>query len=211
MRLQKVGILLQGNSLKKFDEEIEKYKGKDIIWASLNHFYIPENILKKIGENLQIVYMSSPVRIEQNIEEIHEYLKRMEDNIFITTSKYDNHCIFTGFPLMQNKVVIQDLGIGFNSMMALIVSLDKLGYREAYLFGADGGSGEKDVYYDQKKFKLDPNTTSFESRRRTVDMDTRVLNQVYPILHPYWNMHIKVYNTNPKSKLTCFPYKEMKV
>ena len=39
----------------------------------------------------------------------------------------------------------------------------------------------------------------------------KILNKVYPILHPYWNMRIIAYHTNPKSNLTSFLYREMKV
>lgn len=49
-----------GHSLKEFEDNIEGFRNKDVIWVSLNRIEIVEPILKKIGKEIDVLLEYCP-------------------------------------------------------------------------------------------------------------------------------------------------------
>ena len=82
MKSQPVFILLPGPSLKNIEPRIEHLKGHRPIWATVNRFPILE---KKLDLRFDMVYCSSPVRMEELLPDILKLLERGDE--FVTNSE----------------------------------------------------------------------------------------------------------------------------
>ena len=94
-----VAIVLHGPSLSEFEERITALKDCDICYITLNDFVTPEkHILRKIGHKFSILMRSSyPIERLQIKEIIDEFLKREENNIFISEKPSFEPLIAEGF------------------------------------------------------------------------------------------------------------------
>ena len=92
---------------------------------------------------------------------------------------------------------------GFSSLFAFLCFFIKEGYNEIYLFGADGGAKQGDVYFAQDGMSED-----IEARRNSIWLDTQIMNDLFWKLVEYWGLGnkdtINIYNMNEESLITCF-------
>lgn len=192
-------IIGQGPSAYELQENIHKFKNKDILWASLNRFQLIEDeILSLIDKKLDIVYCASNQRYKEERKSIQVF-KNKEESLFITNSS--SYVCFDDFH-NNCHIYISDFGYGFSSIFAMLCALGKLQAKNIYLFGFDGGPIPvgNDVYFCQKK--IDDN---FEAREKSILKDTIMMNKIFVDYLEYIGVKdMKIINVNPYSIITCF-------
>lgn len=172
-----VFVILHGKTCETLEQRIEEFKNKDIIWASISTFDIPQKyILDKINKKFSIVFDSSTVKNEVDYEikvrlpRLINYLSENKDNKYICT-KTDKNNLFnlrnrlrlTFNEDYKNQIIYtEDIGIDPNlfcvSLHLYIACLAKLGFKKIVLFGADGGGkhgNNIESYYKYKEIKID--------------------------------------------------------
>ena len=186
-------ILVNGPSVSLFKDYINCCKDDNVYWCGINRFKsIEENILSIIDEKFDILYCSSYGRIREFFADAEGF-----QGVLIVNSH-----MFVRTHINYDKVMVSDWGFGYNSLVAFTITLAIKGIKRIFIFGADGGSEEGDVYYAQDKI----DNEKFEDRRKTIARDTRVMN------HSFWRFwrdmgvkEIPIYNVSMKSRLNCFP------
>jgi len=159
-------VVGQGPSAQCLKENIEMFRGHDVLWASLNRFHVAEKeILSAIDVDFDIIWFSALLRYEEMHEQIKQAGKR--GSLIMTKAVIAEYFDFPA------NIYASDFGTGFSSLFALLCALIKLGARNIYLIGFDGhASGPADVYYGQDKMRSD----NYESRMRSIARDTKMMN-----------------------------------
>lgn len=218
-------IVLHGNSCEILEEQIQNFKDKDIVWASMSSFDIPQTfILNKINKKFSIVFDSSTVKNEREYEltirlpRLINYLSQNENNIYICT-KSDKNNLFE----LRNKlrltfnddykkqiIYTEDIGIDPNpfcvSLHLYIACLSKLGFKKIILFGADGG-GKKgnsiESYYKHEEVKIDKELCGNVSYNMIGDSNN--INSTFePLMKKVLGYIPEVYNCSPDSLYNVF-------
>lgn len=160
-----VAILLPGPSIGHLEWRIKELRGLDICYASVNDFWIMEQrILHKIGQRLDMV-MCSAKECGVPAKSHNGYLRRKDDNLFITETKSFHHSldeyksrfseklVFFETSLLQDWLRYPDkehlLHFFAQASFVILISLALIGgAKTIVLFGADGGdrSGKR-LYY----------------------------------------------------------------
>ena len=113
-----IGFICHGHSLSILEENIDKFKGIDICWGSLNNYVIAQDILDKADLKLEFICASSMT--------------------------YKNSDLVNKF----NGLVIRELPAVGNTLHSFLNQLiDEGFYTEVYLFGANGFSHDGIAYY----------------------------------------------------------------
>jgi len=179
-------IMLQGRSIK--DMDILKYKDAPVVWASLNNFLaLEKNILSKINKKFDIIYCSS----DERFQDIKDHLKGRQ---LLTTTRVQ---FYAEEPLWDD-IWTNDDAYGFCSLWGMLCALINLGFREMFIFGADGYDTNGKTYYGMPKEKKGVGS---------IVEDYRIMSKYFWELTNYWGLDlrdVKIINMNPKSKLTCF-------
>lgn len=197
MRFNKpIYLCLQGPSISLLDENIQEFKNRDVLWASLNKFRIIEdNILNKIDRKLDIIYCSSLTRFQE------EYTHIKKSNAVLIS----NHEIASNEKNIKIDIV-SSLGYGFSSLFAFLSIISQLECPAIYIFGADGVARES-VYFGQEKYINE----NFKDRTYSIYQDTVIMNKLFWKLIDYWGIKkAKIFNCTPESAITCFEYKNWK-
>ena len=158
-----VAIIARGGSVKELNERIEEFKDYDICWTSMNLFTPAENILAKIGKELEIVSDCSTVANRDIYEpqvrfpRFKRFLEKENNLLFISQVvidecfKRDN--FFQTFQRYINKIAtIEDLFFSSNSqkeiwnappnsITLLLAACIAGGAKKILLFGYDGLKG----------------------------------------------------------------------
>ncbi|TRZ80400.1 hypothetical protein D4R86_04310 [bacterium] len=94
----------------------------------------------------------------------------------------------------------KDDGGGRSVMLPIMRICYELGFRKIYLLGCDFNMSETNTYhFDEQRDK-----GAVKGNRKTYG---RLENEYFPQLKPFFDEKgFKVYNCNPESGLTCFPY-----
>lgn len=216
-----VGIILHGRSIKELEMRIKEY-WKDICWISINQYGLVEHILEPIDKRLSIVYCSSFNELIRRQKDIKKFLKRKEDNLFITTlhatyhlnneeliNKYHDKIIFA-------KDIKYIGGISPNSLTVLLYSLVNADVKKIILFGADGllapveEKREDGVFISDSYYKK--NELRRESREWNLVIDTERFNQHFAdtlrALCKDQMKGLEIYNCSPISVLHPHRYNE---
>ena len=135
-----VCLLLHGPSLEQLDIWIEQYRDLDVMWVSLNAFYICNSILDKIGKRLDAVvllYSEVDGRKIYGSKVLSEAVKYQEQGgvVYETRDFYDaDPNIFDG-------------NDGCPSFYFILLFLKALGAKDVFLYGADGWAKEGEKRY----------------------------------------------------------------
>jgi len=189
----------QGPSVKCLQENIELFRGIDVLWGSLNRFHVAENdVLRLIDEDFDILWFSALLRYE----EMFDHLKRAGKRGSLIMTK-DAVVEFLPFPANIYK---SDFGTGFSSLFAMLCALIKIGAQNIYLIGFDGAAQDPgEVYYGQNQMHED----HYISRMKSIARDTKMMNIFF------WEYVEYAINVNScsvsinnllGSALTCFPH-----
>lgn len=190
-----VCILLNGTSLQRLEDNIDRFKDLKVIWCGLNRFkYIENHILSKIDRKFDYVYCSS----EERWQEISKDL----DDVEVIT----NTAIVQRY-MQKAPLYVSDYAYGFNSLWALLCALIRNGHKKIYLFGCDGAvwnihRANDVVYYRQNEIKDD-----FNARHKSISNDTEIMNDYFYRLMDYWGIGmsgVKIKNVNKESFIKCF-------
>jgi len=155
-----VCIIARGGSAKILEERIEEFKDYDICWASMNLFTPAENILAKIGKELDIVSDCSTVQNRDTYEpqiripRFRKYLEKENNLLFISQLviqecfRRDNNFIL--FKRKADKIAIIDdifdtpeapkaiWDAPPNSITLLLAACIAGGAKKIVMFGYDG-------------------------------------------------------------------------
>ena len=200
---KKIIILGQGPSVKILEENILKFKGKDVIWASLNRFHLIEkNILSQIDEEFSIIWCSALKRFD----EMYDYLKIAGENGTLLMSKT---AVIKKFTFPSRKYCC-DFGTGFSSIFAMLCTLINIVARDIYLIGFDGCAKDiSNVYYSQQQMN-----DNHQTRMMSIAKDTKMMNKIF------WDYVAYALNVEKKfisikvlsgSALTCFDQVQLSV
>ena len=160
-----VGIIARGGSAKILEERIEEFKDYDICWASMNLFTPAENILAKIGKELDIVSDCSTVQNRDTYEpqvrmpRFKKYLEKESNNLLFISQLVIQECFKrdSNFILFKRKVdkiaTIDDIfnvteapkaiwDAPPNSITLLLAACIAGGAKKIIMFGYDGLKGE---------------------------------------------------------------------
>lgn len=205
-----VFLLLPGPSLEELESRIPRLQDLDVNWASLNRFNLLE---EKLGILFNLVYISSPVRVEELKEEIVHLLRT--SGIFVTNSQ-----ITAEYEHLYRKArnmgspsttwyctnLAYEPGVWHNSLTAFLLWLSNMGFKEIYLFGCDGGKVGKNgnIYYGQEL--IDTQKEQFDARKLSIPRDTQLMNEQYWSLYKKYFVQNKpkIINVNDDSLVTCF-------
>jgi len=136
-----MGFICHGHSLKELENNIDKFKSKDIFWASLNNYKIAEEILSKGNMLLDLIIAFNPMY-------------------------NDISCSYA--PIYKEAGTPRVRG---NSLSEFLFQLKDIGFKKPiFLFGADGYSDEgSSVYY--KETNLHSNPDGDRNRLHRLDTD----------------------------------------
>ena len=166
-------ILLHGTSLKEFEERIEDFRDFDVIWASMNFYWQTEAILQKIGKSLDMVICLDEDILVRFSKEMDDFKRRGE---FISRERFTH---YEG-----------------NTIFCFLMYLIRNGFKEIFLFGADGYSDEKDFYYKQEQRQEGISS----GRNQELKENTEYLNDNFPKDIG----DVKIYNVSPNSHYEPF-------
>jgi len=189
-----VAILVHGTSIAQLEDRIEDFKEFDLCYASVNLFSMLEKrILGKIGKKFEMVYCVSQARMEQELGNIKEFVRR-DSSTFITTNKID---------LPDTKVFYNKKPMLFwNTLSRLIELLVRARVKDIFLFGADGGAIGRDIYYAQDEFRLNERYEKMENKYICIRNDTTKMNNELPKI--LGNHNTRILNVSPESHINCF-------
>lgn len=197
-------IVGHGPSCEQLNANIMAFHGiKDVLWSSLNRFYIPEDeILSKIDRVFDIIWCSSPVRLEQSIVKKRIIEASGRGSIIFTTS--DNVSRMEKMGCNQaGTTIYSDFGYGYSSLFSFLCALIKQGARQIILFGFDGcAQDEESVYWGQDKIEDDFRTRKLSILRDTVMMNLTFWDYVEYSLNVN-RSDVDIINCCP-SAITCF-------
>ena len=195
-------IIGQGPSVQRLRENIEMFRGHDVLWGSLNRFHVAEEeILSTINAHIDVLWFSALLRYE----EMHEHIKSAgkRGSLIMTKAAVAEYFDFPA------NIYSSDFGTGFSSLFAMLCALIKLGAQNIYLIGFDGQAMNKeDVYYGQHKM----NSDDYKSRMRSIARDTKMMNIFfweyvgYALNVSHCSISI---NNLAGSSLNCFPLLEI--
>lgn len=195
-----VAIMVHGKSISELENRIGEFKKFDLCWASINHFRLTETIVEKIGEWLDIIYITSPLRVLQNQYTIREFLDRKANNLWITTHNINYN---------QEKTLIDDsVSHGnFNTLFCFLFYLAKHNLTKTIvLFGADGAKEKTESpYYKTQEFLLGDLEVSMEDKWEDIYKDTNVANRRFVEFCSYHNVVLpRIINCSKDSHINCF-------
>lgn len=188
-------ILLHGKSLEELEKRIEQFSNLDLIWGGINYFCPSEKILKKINKDFDIIFDSSTLPLNINLEyetnfripRLSEFLDRPKNNIYVCNKTgHDNLYDFRKkyFPNFnekyKNKIIYsEDLGINsisFDVSLSLYIAcLLKFNPKRIVLFGADGG-GSIESYFEYDLVKIDKKNNGDLGKEHQTLGDTNNVN-----------------------------------
>jgi hypothetical protein len=94
-----VGFIGHGHSLHEFSNYIERFRGFDICWVSLNQVHIAKNVLFPIGESLDVILAyASGYEHEFNDEKC--YVHRYSEGRGNSLSEFLHQCIAIKVPFV---------------------------------------------------------------------------------------------------------------
>lgn len=168
LSIKPVIIVGQGPSVEKLSKNIELFRDKDVVWASLNRFtIIEEQVLLQINKRFDVLWWSTKNRFEMYRNEIMLAAQR---GVLLMTS--GSRSAMFNFPA---RFHISDFGAGFSSLFAFLCALINAGSREIYLIGFDGYAvNERSVYFAQ-----DQMCDNHRSRMLSIARDTNMTNKVF--------------------------------
>jgi len=186
-------ILVNGPSVSLFKDYINCCKDDNVYWCGINRFKsIEENILSIIDEKFDILYCSSYGRIREFFADAEGF-----QGVLIVNSH-----MFVRTHINYDKVMVSDWGFGYNSLVALTITLAIKGIKRMFLFGADGCSYGNNVYYCQDSIKNE----EFDKRKASIARDTEVMNRSF---WRFWEdmgaPKVDIYNVSIRSNVDCFP------
>ena len=181
IRNRTIGIICPGHSLKTFEKRIQEFKDFDWCWVSINYPERTEEILDKIGKEVDVVVMYGPEVLNRNMVFMNEYQHR---GVIVThTNRFD-------------RCYLVPPG-GGNSTSAFIHQCIQGKFTtKIYLFGADGYSGRKHPYY--KKWKSPPMADWQQITQHKGEC--KRFNEAFPD----GTSGIDIINVSPKSHYTPF-------
>lgn len=143
-----VCLLLHGPSLEQLDIRIMQYRDLDVMWVSLNAFYICHSILDKIGKRLDaVVLLYSEV----------DGRKIYGQKVLAEAEKYQDRggVIYENRDFYDVDPNIFDGNDGCPSFYFILLFLKALGAKDVFLYGADGWAkeGEK-TYFNQDQVPM---------------------------------------------------------
>ena len=214
-------IILQGPSVKDLAENIEYFKDSNVIWASLNSFWVVEPIIQSIGVEFSILYASS---LEGGVSHlgvhICEFLQRPYRKLFISSQEFLTEFLREFYDyknlrldnLENNDVITSLIASGnlrykgypkMNSLTAMLLILACRGYRKFYVFGCDGGyiPDREGLYYDGFQ-KAPGRKTSISD----LELDARVMNERFWSEMEFIGLarkDVEIYNVSPHSRVEC--------
>lgn len=192
-----VAIMVHGPSIKELEDRIG-HLNYDWCWASINHFHLVEPIIQRIGKHIELLYMTSPLRIFQNQNRIRNFLDRKDKNLWITTHNID----------YNPKKTYLDTDSGahgrFNTLFAFLYLLIRLETETVILFGADGGDIGKGAYYKQSEFELGSMEEPMGEKGTPLMNDTKVADHNFNKFLGDIEIKTKILNVSPNSLITSF-------
>ena len=222
-----VAILVTGPSIYELEERIEELHDVDICYFGMNNYTVQEKaILNKINKHFSAIMCSSREGIPYIMDDIIAFLKRDEDNIFISSfwrdtfelmpkdfslqhlfNKYKEKFIF--FNLTSERIVPESTRplhfIIANSLLVLI-QMAVIGKASSIvLFGADGGAlpNSKEWFHRQSDtgYRAPAAGNFTMSKKKDILKDT--LTFFNPIATTALNNLYKTYGFVPIDILNC--------
>ena len=228
-----VYFCLHGPSLHNLDDNIEKFADKDVYWMTISTLRPISDMLQKIDKQVDI-FLTSIVRVIQAIQrDIINFLQRdntlllsstrgaLEINQFLPKDRdmsllWDFNWTSGPHPNPQSRLLANDFGFGFNTMTGALTSLMMLGFKNIYLFGADGYLKDPNIryfspveqFYQQKK-EEGKNIDTTHSYTAALQADTNAFNANFWFLADKWGMtawnrDCNIINVNPESRYSVF-------
>jgi len=189
-------IVGQGVNAQQLADKIELFRGKDVLFGSLNRFYyFEEEVLNTIGRSFDYIWYSSPTRYATD----KPYLDKAIARGVQIMSSYKGAEEFK-FP---DNTIRSEFGAGYSSIFAMLCALIDNGYDNIYLAGFDGvAKNESNIYFWQETF-----TDQFRTRVFSIARDTKAMNEMF-----WWYVEYALNRTNEDvsiktvttSALTCF-------
>ena len=173
VRNKTVGIIAFGKSISELESNIEKFRDKDIVWCTLNYFWILEPILEKINKRFDLVlncatFDGLEVIQQQKAEEyripfLQNYIDK--NGLVLSTKKFmiqylknlkiDFYDRNKKNIFLLDDIIRKPFGLP-NSLACLILACAKFAPSKILIFGMDGFVGEGDdidSYYKPKLIK----------------------------------------------------------
>lgn len=178
IRGRPVAILAAGPSIHQLEKRIAELRHADICYFGINKFFVQEtNILHKIDKHMDVITLSGREGMGSAIGSVIDFLKRPEDNLFISTffrdafgllgndfnlneflHAYDQKLLFFSLDKQKN-LPNPDRPLHFmeSNSLLLLIQLALIGKAQSIvLFGADGhgGEGSNKYYYRQDEYSI---------------------------------------------------------
>lgn len=226
-----VAILAAGPSIGTLEERIGELRQADVCYFGLNNFFVQEeHILRKIGKSASVVMCSSREGMPDAIKAITGFLKRDEENMFISSfwrdtfgllgggfvladflAAYDRKLLFFGLS-SERTVPASDLPLHLmvsNSLLAAIELALIGGAGGIAIFGADGHCGTDPAVYYYRPAEYDPQKWP-GTDVNLVNDTKRYFNPLAPIAvrniyKTYGLRPVTILNSSERSFYTPFP------
>lgn len=200
-----VFVLMHGPSLVEVEKRIGKLKQLNPIWATVNDFHVLE---KKLGIELDMVYVSARCRFEERVQNLIRYVKNGGFYITNVDIRLNYTRMFEQMDRKDSKgkytvtSLAHEPGISHNSMTVLLLWLSEIRRpSEIYLFGCDGGRppGCSTLHYGEDVFPL-------ENNEEWISKDTETLNERFWGLYEKHKIEFKprIVNVTDFSYVNCF-------
>ena len=229
-----VYFCLHGPSLHDLDDNIDKFADKDVYWMTLSILPPINEMLQKIDKQVDIFLISIIRVIQATQRDILNFLQRDNTLLFSNTRGaleidqflakdreipllWDFNWTTGPFPDPQSRLLVNDFGFGFGSVTAALTGLMMLGFKNIYLFGADGYLKDPNIryfspvekFYQQDGIKEVDHFTSIGDYSAVIQLDTDTLNSTFWSLADRWGMtgwnrDCNIINVNPESRYTVF-------
>lgn len=213
--MKPIFIVLPGPSVENLKNHIVDVNDiyPDAIWASMNHYKILEDsILSKVEKKFEVLGYLDPHILNHYMAEIHEFLDRESNSIFI--SDYDTiedieklgglrvrnlqgSVVYSSYSRGKNPKVSDKF---YNTLTAMLLTLIGLGHREFVLFGADGAG----PYFGEEN-NSDRDGIPVNEIQRRLSEDTKFMNEYFwKLKNEITPEHVAIANCSGDSHLTCF-------
>jgi hypothetical protein len=186
IRGRPVAILAAGPSIKELENRVEELWDANICYFGFNNFFVQEkHILAKVNKQMEVTMGLCRESMPEAIDAIIDFLKRDQDNLFISSFissfKHDTFGLLGDKFKLRSFLDVFDKRLLFASIakrrsvpnssrplhfiesnsLLLLIQIALIGKASSIvLFGADGHcvDSNKDYYYQQKEYS--PNITS---------------------------------------------------
>lgn len=218
-------LLIHGKSIETLEQRIQEFKDLPVSWGSMSTFEVPQEfILDKINKKFDLVFDSSTVKNEETYEK-EVRIPRLEKYFSTSSGKYictrtDKSNLYSLrnriYPDFNNKykdriICAEDINIDpipfCVSLHLFIACVAKLGYKNIFLFGADGGGIEGnsiESYYKHDIIRKDKEIA--DNTSYNMIGDTGNINSTFtPMMMQCLGYIPRVFNCSPITRYTVFP------